>query len=389
MAFSIGRGLFVSLMMMRFFVGVDWAHFLNSAFTGILLACWPANWQHSPVITLHNEPQALAIGNYYIAGLADGRIVRNGIGKLFIAQRGAQVTEPQMVDFKGGFEAVRQFMLRCVKQDTLLTPVLVSLKTLSVSEKVSAEGLVSGRVDVVMDFSRVYGDVTEWLTEYRGEAEYTRQAGPPQQIEPTLRSLLKNGLLYLDKWIDRDKESNIKLAKRVEVTLADYNTIPEGDTIYYAVNRPLRWDDFRSRTANSLYAAQVFPSVGYSEKVSVGSGVVKLVISVKTMLPKSACWVKSGSETEYALNHEQRHFDIAKIASEYFKRKVAAEKLPVYNYDGPVNVDYLEAYRKMDTLQRQYDGETEHGMNHAEQERWNTRIDAMLKRYGISKSSTL
>ncbi len=84
--------------------------------------------------------------------------------------------------------------------------------------------------------------------------------------------------------------------------------------------------------------------------------------------------------SDYALNHEQRHFDIAKIAAEHFKRKLASEQLPVDNYDGFINYDYLDAYREMDKLQEQYDKETDHGANHAAQEGWDRKIDEELRR---------
>jgi len=49
------------------------------------------------------------------------------------------------------------------------------------------------------------------------------------------------------------------------------------------------------------------------------------------------------------------------------------------NYEGTVNVTYLDAYREMTDLQKQYDTETNHGLNTAEQERWNVKIDRELK----------
>ena len=55
------------------------------------------------------------------------------------------------------------------------------------------------------------------------------------------------------------------------------------------------------------------------------------------------------------------------------------EKIPANNFDGPINEDYLEAYREMSKLQKQYDNETSHGANQAAQQHWNERIDKELK----------
>jgi len=53
--------------------------------------------------------------------------------------------------------------------------------------------------------------------------------------------------------------------------------------------------------------------------------------------------------------------------------------LTVDNYEGIINSDYLDAYREMDTLQKQYDNETRHGMDQFAQQRWNERIDKELR----------
>ena len=123
----------------------------------------------------------------------------------------------------------------------------------------------------------------------------------------------------------------------------------------------------------------MYVSIGYNENVTLVNGIVNVAIAVKTYMPKSAAWVKGGAGTDHSLNHEQRHFDIAKIVAERFKRKILAENLPVDNFDGPINVEYLEIFREMDRLQKKYDGETNHGTDPAAQTRWNERIDRELR----------
>ena len=78
---------------------------------------------------------------------------------------------------------------------------------------------------------------------------------------------------------------------------------------------------------------------------SINNGIIDLKLEMKVCLPKSACWVRDGSRNNYTLNHEQRHFDIVEIIAEQFKTKILQENLPVNNFDGPINVDYLDAIR--------------------------------------------
>ena len=243
--------------------------------------------------------------------------------------------------------------------------------------------MVGGTVKLAVSFDLQQGDGTQHLIDFTGNANYARNLGPPQDIEPTLR---KNAgsLKYFNNWINKQAGNDIRLAKSVSVSFTDYNEKPEGDTIYYSVKRPITWNDFQGGVPNSRYAAEVSPVIGYSERVEVKNAIAESFnLEIKVCLPKSACWVKSGSRDDYTLNHEQRHFDLAKIAAMHFIQKIKSEYLPVSNYDGPINMDYLDAYRQMDTLQTRYDKETTHGLDHFAQEKWNEKIDRELKELGV------
>jgi hypothetical protein len=127
----------------------------------------------------------------------------------------------------------------------------------------------------------------------------------------------------------------------------------------------------------------VFTSIGYIERIEVIKGVINVNMDIKVDMAKSDCWVKAGSRDDYTLNHEQRHFDIEKLVSEHFKKKILAMDLPVDNFDGPINVEYLETLREATAMQKQYDAETRHGQDRQAQERWNEKIDKELKAYGV------
>jgi hypothetical protein len=106
---------------------------------------------------------------------------------------------------------------------------------------------------------------------------------------------------------------------------------------------------------------------------------------MKTFMLKSSSWVKPPALNAYSLNHEQRHFDIARIITERFKSKLHPDSLSIEDYNSNIQYQFLESYREMSRLQELYDSETNHGLNVAAQERWNARIDADLKMYGIKK----
>ncbi len=329
-------------------------------------------------ITLNAEPLAIKPGDYYIAGVVDQRRERTGIAALIDAGKSTCL---YYADLQGGAEtALNQFVRSSLPRDTSLRPVIIGLKKFNVTETAAAGGKVEGHVSMGMSFGLKKDDDTLHLVDYNAGATYERSPGPAQAIAPTLAHVLQNGLLYFNTWMEKRAGADGRFAKSLQVTFADYSENPEGDTIYYSAKRPLTWDDFKSRISSHRYDAEVYPTIGYSEHTLVKNSVVSLKIELRVALPKSACWVRGGGMSDYALNHEQRHFDIAKIAAEHFKRKLASEQLPVDNYDGFINCDYLDAYREMDKLQEQYDKETDHGANHAAQEEWDRKIDEELRR---------
>ena len=337
-------------------------------------------------IVLHNSSNPITPTEFYVATVKDERENKAAIAWLLpVNYYLNNMLKTFPVDLRGGsFNAIKKYIEYNISKNAAYRPIDIRLKKFTVTETPVANGGAQGAVNLALSFDLETGlDETLQLTTYRGNTTYTRRAGYPQDIEPILRQALQNGLIYLNNWMNKQAGSNILLAKKVLLSFTDYSEKTEGDTIYYNINRPLTWDDFHSKIGNSRFDAEVFPSFGYSEKVVVDKGVINIILSIKVFLPKSANWAKESARDSYGLNHEQRHLDIAKIVSEHFKQKLKTENLPVHNYDGFINVDYLDAFREMNALQKQYDSETAHGSNHWAQEKWDARIDDELKKLGI------
>jgi hypothetical protein len=331
-------------------------------------------------IILKDEQIPVTPKEFYIANVTDERDNRGAVAWILPPANITDQAKAYPVDLQGGaLFAIKQFIERNLPRDTAYRPITIGLKKFMVTESALTGGKVEGHVAVVMSFDITRGDnETLHLLDYKGNATYTRNAGPPQEIEPTLRHTLENGLIYLNTWMDRQAATNIKLAKAVKISFTDYEEKPEGDTIYYSFKRPLTWDDFQSKIPAGRYDAEVYPTIGYDEHTDVAKSVINVSLAIKVCLPKSASWVRDGSRNDYSLNHEQRHFDIAKIAAKHFKEKLNAENLTVGNYEGIINFDYLEAYREMNNMQKQYDDETRHGSDESAQQQWNERIDGEL-----------
>jgi hypothetical protein len=351
-----------------------------------LLLCYGFKKQVRPTtsITLLDERLSITPKEFYVAEVTDNRRDKHAVAWLLADAISAK---PEPVDLDGGTaQAVRRFIGNNIPVNKALRPVVVHIDDLKVTETAMPGGRIEGKINIGMSFYRQYPDPDDnvYLLSYKGSAKYIRPEKQQQVIEPTLRRTLGNALVYLNTWMNKEADINPKLAKKVKLTFSDYTDNTDPDTIYYTPKRPLTWNDFKARPiAGSKYAAEVFPSLAFDEDVSVVNSIIQVKIKMKVYLPKSASWVKGGHLDDYTLNHEQRHFDIVKLVSEHYKRNLLAEQQPVSNYDGAIHSDYLEAFREMNTLQKQYDDDTRHGMDQYVQSEWNERIDKELKSLGV------
>ena len=346
------------------------------------------NAQDIPAITLKNEPFTFRSKEFYITGVDDERDEQNVVASL-IATNATHPAITKSVDLKDGAAiAVKKFIDQNLAESKTQIPVLIRLKKFKLTESVLPNGNVSGKLSLGFAFDRIFKYNNINLVDYNSSISYNRSADQPSPAELIIRHGLENALIYFDKWAEAGANNNVKLAKSVKVDFIDYTENNEGDTIYYTVNRPLTWDDFKDKPRVSRFEAEIFTGIGYTEQAEVTNGVINIHIAIKTYLSKNDCWVKSGANDSYALNHEQRHFDISKIISERFKQKIAGMNLPVDNYDGPINVEYLESLREAYNLQKQYDAETQHGVNHYTQQLWDDKIDKQLNELGVKKANT-
>ncbi|UOE47296.1 DUF922 domain-containing protein [Mucilaginibacter sp. SMC90] len=317
---------------------------------------------------------------FYIAGVVDQRPDRSAIA-LLLPSPGNLPAAKYKADLQGGVAvALKQFADYAIPVNNTLRPIGIRIKKLKLIETAMTDGRVEGRLEIQLWFELKKDDGNVHLMDYPAATTYYRSTTQQYDTGVLISRALMAGLDFFNKWINREADTNIKLAKGVRLIFSDYSEQPEGDTIYYSAKRPLSWNDFQEKAHGGKYIAEVLPGFGYTEQVEVVKSVVIVKISMRVFLPKSAAWVKPEGRNSYALNHEQRHFDIVAIVVRHFKEALTAMKLPADNYDGYINVQYLDSYREMNQLQEQYDNETNHGMNQYYQQEWNRKIDGLLLR---------
>ena len=165
------------------------------------------------------------------------------------------------------------------------------------------------------------------------------------------------------------------------VTIQWHNIDPgnTGDTIYYNPEKKLTWRDFKGRPVSSSPAAAITES-GFGYRMSMNSRNKKtnVVITVFCYFTKKNSWVKTGMNTDYALQHEQHHFDITYINATLFIQKLKEARLNQGNFNDLVEKIHDESFEALSKMQDEYDGQTSNGRIKQQQLIWNKKIEQQL-----------
>ena len=152
-----------------------------------------------------------------------------------------------------------------------------------------------------------------------------------------------------------------------------------GDTIYYEADRKLEWKDFKGDPERrSIAAAETSSGFGYDQSMKSRNGKGTIIITVYCFYNKFKSWVKPGMRSDYALTHEQHHFDITYIQTCLFIKKLKAAVFSLNNYNEVVEKIYDECFRELENNQNTYDSQTRNGQLKNIQEAWNRKIEDQL-----------
>lgn len=338
-------------------------------------------------IRLRSEQLPFAPKEFYIAAVTDQRPERGPVARLALVLN----QSPQPVDLdKGVATSLQRFIDQGLKQNKALRPIAMRVRQCRVSET-SVGNRVSGQFSFAVSFELLGKDdagvtTSTRLTDYQGSATYTRPLANLDVIESTIRQAVIASLRSLNEYMKRESGRNEKLARSLKINFIDDSRLTDDDTVHYNTDRKLTWADFQAPARKgSHYAAEVFTSFSYEGKSTVKDGVIILNLLAKAYMLKPSSWARPDAHNTYALNHEQRHFDITKIIVERFKRKIHPDSLTLEDYNSITQYQFIESFREMSKLQTQYDNETNHSLNQAAQERWNQKIDAELRSLGVIK----
>ncbi len=152
------------------------------------------------------------------------------------------------------------------------------------------------------------------------------------------------------------------------------------DTILHLPKNQLQWTDFKAppvMTEQSVAKSSV--GFKYDADIAQSDEAITIRVSVSAFFIKTKSWKKPADANNYILQHEQRHFDLARYGAQLFASAIATKKMNLNNFDKTLQNTYSEAWQQYVKLQQQYDQDSNHSINEPQQLMWNTNIDNYLK----------
>ncbi len=143
--------------------------------------------------------------------------------------------------------------------------------------------------------------------------------------------------------------------------------------IYWSHERKLVWDDFKaSPPKNSPLAAVTNTHIGFSFYYSNN----KLNHSIDCHFNQYNSW--GIVKTDFILQHEQGHFDIAEIFARKLKKSIVEYQFNSTNYRNDLDTIFEKITTEESEFQKLYDNETNHSRNKQRQFEWVEKITQQL-----------
>ena len=328
------------------------------------------------ILNLRANEEKTLVTDYRYREVLDHRVQRSQIGEVF-ERSGHQLP----VTFNDDLEqSATQFFRKSINPtDSADQDIQVRIFDINLSETFNPERkLYEGNVELGLGFFLIGSFEPVHLLDFAGSTQYQRSGFSMDKVEEVVNRLFFNGLVYFDTWIKSQTLNNRSLAKEIRLEIMDQSQATTEQKVYYESNRPLVWGDFKARPdPRSRNNATIFTSFSVEGVSLMDSGSVVQTLEVNVyMLPRQS-WIKTPSA--YALNHEQRHYDIVRIIADRLIFKLKNEELSLDFYQARINEAYLDSYREMNRLQELYESGTKHGLDQTGQEKWNGLIDEALE----------
>ena len=136
----------------------------------------------------------------------------------------------------------------------------------------------------------------------------------------------------------------------------------------------LTWNDYKARPDPAIDAAALTTTYLGIEYNITSTG---FSYAIQCRFSKDRSW--GLHQTDYILEHEQGHFDIAEIFARKLNRQMKGYQFNRNSYQQDLKKIYNDIMDEKENFQDSYDKETNHSINKEKQAEWLIKIKTMLE----------
>lgn len=146
---------------------------------------------------------------------------------------------------------------------------------------------------------------------------------------------------------------------------------PPNNEILWSKSRKLAWEDFQGKPdKNSKFGAGTSARIGFKYEVFDDY----IIFNFPAYFTCSLSWSKFKNSPEL-LKHEQLHFDINELAARKIRQECNKhESKKLSESSDIIQKIYDRNHNYRDSIDNEYDSETEHGVNQSKQKEWELKI---------------
>jgi hypothetical protein len=155
--------------------------------------------------------------------------------------------------------------------------------------------------------------------------------------------------------------------------------------IEYAAISTFQWDLFKGKI-NQKHIAEMGKNTGAVTVSSISYSTVEITPGSSTIMivarfHPDESWTRYPklNNPEEALVHEKRHLDITEIYARKLRQLVSNAHFSAGHFQEEITRLFKETVSQQRAEQARYDHETNHSINSAQQQKWNTQIDKQLE----------
>jgi hypothetical protein len=338
----------------------------------------------SPVkfIQLKKDTPVYTPQSFYIQKVVDNTNSDDSIGFILQPQSGKK----QRVSFANGtVKGLEEFFNFKVVKDTTLYPLVVTLKSISLSEE-KENDYRNGIFRYAYSFDYIYNGKTISIESAEGRFNYKTHITQNRYLDSNIAKTFTYDIAEVERNMLEAKESHSAFCKGVNTSVT-YTTANSylGDTLFFDNQQELMWDDFTAEQTEADDYFMLNMGLLFDPEVKFEKGKFQVKINTGAYFLKPLSWAGKKARSPQLLTHVQYRFKIAGLESLKLKKKIEATTFSCANYENEIRDLIVTANKQMQNTMDLFNKQTLTGSNKKEQKRWQDLIDDQLSEFKITK----